>query len=109
MIAAIVATAIGGAYRSGKWYRCRCPVHQSRGPTLALRDGPHGLIVYCHAGCSRDDVLAELRRLGLLDGNGEGTRWAPDPAERERRRAAEESKRQRGIAEGLDFSRPKKL
>ena len=31
-------------------------------------DGPRGLIVHCHAGCSRDDVLAELRRLGLLDG-----------------------------------------
>jgi len=28
------------------------PAHQSRGPTLALRVGPFGLIMHCHAGCS---------------------------------------------------------
>jgi putative DNA primase/helicase len=107
MIAAIVATAMGGAYRSDKWYRCRCPVHQSRGPSLALRDGPRGLIVYCHAGWPRNDVLAELRRLGLLDDRG--TVHAPDPAEIERCRSAEERHRQRRIAEALDFWRHETL
>ena len=24
---------------AGAWWRCRCPVHGSRGATLALRDG----------------------------------------------------------------------
>src|SRR3954451_14398610 len=105
MIAGMVARAIGGAYRSGKWYRCRCPVHQSRGPTLALRDGPRGVIVHCHAGCPRDDVLAELRRLGLFDGKGKGTRCAPHPEEIKRHRAAQERDRQRRIADAFDFWR----
>jgi len=56
----------GGAHRSGAWWRCRCPLHQSRGTTLALRDGDRGLIVKCFAGCDPRDVLAELRWRGLV-------------------------------------------
>jgi hypothetical protein len=97
-----IAAALGGGYRSSAWHRRRCPVHQSQGATLALKDGSRGLIVHCHAGCSRDDVLAELRRLGLLDDDGMAVDL-PDPAEIERQRAAEERKRQRRIAEALDF------
>jgi putative DNA primase/helicase len=109
MIAADIAAALGGGYCSGEWHRCICPLHQSSGPTLAQRDGPRGLIAHCHAGCSRDDVLAELHRLGLLDGNGERTRCVPDPAEMERRRAAEQRERRRRIAEALDVWRHETL
>jgi hypothetical protein len=66
MTALEIARSLGGACRSGRWWRCRCPVHSSRGPTLALRDGEHGVIAYCHAGCSQGDVLIELQRHGLL-------------------------------------------
>ena len=38
MNAAEIAAALGGRYRSGEWSRCMCPVHQSNGATLALRD-----------------------------------------------------------------------
>ena len=109
MPAGEIAVALGGACRSGAWHRCRCPVHQSRGATLALRDGPRGLIVHCHAGCTRDDVLAELHRLGLLKGKGGGRRGTPDQAEIERRCAAEECERQRRIAYALDFWRHETL
>jgi putative DNA primase/helicase len=61
-----IAAALGGACRSGEWWRCRCPVHGSRGPTLALRDGERTLVTYCHAGCDRRDILKELRRRGLI-------------------------------------------
>src|SRR3954453_9331149 len=98
MTAAPIAAALGGGYRSGEWHRCKCPVHQSSGPTLALRDGPRGLIVHCHAGCSRNDVLAELCRLGLLENGAGGAAAAPDPAEIERRRAIQERDRRRRIA-----------
>lgn len=67
MTAAEIARALGSACRSGAWWRCRCPVHASGGPTLALRDGERALVTYCHGGCDRRDVLAELRRRGLLD------------------------------------------
>jgi putative DNA primase/helicase len=91
-----VAAALGGACRSSGWWRCRCPVHGSRGSTLALRDGERGLIVHCHAGCSRADILAELRRRGLLHGDA-GAKAPPDPAEIERRRNAEARDRRRRI------------
>jgi putative DNA primase/helicase len=97
MTAAEVASALGGACRPGGWWRCRCPVHASRGSTLALRDGERGLIVHCHAGCSRTDILAELRRRGLLHGDA-GVKAPANLAEIERRRNAEARDRQRRIA-----------
>jgi putative DNA primase/helicase len=72
-----IAAALGGARRSGQWWRCICPVHGSRtgrSLSLSLRDHPRGLAVRCHAGCSRDDVVAELRRLGLLAERSGGNR-----------------------------------
>jgi hypothetical protein len=71
MNASEIANALGSGHRSGAWWRCCCPVHVSRGATLALRDGERGLIVVCHAGCARADLIVELRRLGLL-GRGNG-------------------------------------
>jgi putative DNA primase/helicase len=77
VIAAGVAAVLGGAHRSGAWWRCRCPVHGSRGATLSLRDGERGLIVRCWAGCDPRDALAALRRRGLLDGGSDHYRPAP--------------------------------
>jgi hypothetical protein len=70
MIAAEIASALGAAYRSGEWWRCRCPVHRSRtgrSASLALRDGDRGLIVHCHVGCDRGEILAELCRRGFVE------------------------------------------
>lgn len=69
MTAAEIATVLGAARRCGAWWRCRCPAHDSRSATLALRDGPHDLIVKCFAGCAARDVIDELRRRGLSVGN----------------------------------------
>jgi putative DNA primase/helicase len=52
-------------------------VHGSRGATLALRDGDRGLIVKCWAGCDPHDMLAMLRRRGLIACRGEGAWPAP--------------------------------
>jgi putative DNA primase/helicase len=35
-------------------------------PTLSIRDGERGLALYCFSGCDSRDVLAALRRRGLL-------------------------------------------
>jgi phage/plasmid primase-like uncharacterized protein len=83
--AAEVAQALGGARRSGQWWRCRCPVHRSGGPTLALRDGAFGVMVYCHACCSRGDVFAELRRRGLIGGISNHAEPAPAMADADQR------------------------
>lgn len=74
MTAAEIAARLGGAYRSGRWWRCLCPSHGSRtgrSATLALRDGERGLIAVCHAGCDRADVIAALRGQHLLGGDGD--------------------------------------
>ena len=103
MTAAEIAVALDGPRCSGAWHRCGCPVHNSHRPTLALRDGAHGLIVHCHAGCSRGDVLTALSRLGLLD--GAGSAGPPDSAELQRQREAERRRRAKRIADALDFWR----
>jgi hypothetical protein len=67
MSAADIAVALGDARREGRGWRCRCPLHQGR--SLTVRDGDGGcVLVTCWGGCDRLDVLAELRRRGLLDG-----------------------------------------
>jgi hypothetical protein len=101
MTAAKIATALGEAYRAGAWWRCRCPAHGSSGPTLALRDSAGGLVVYCHAGCSRDAVLDALHRRGLLGEDAEAS--PPDPAELAREREAAERRRQQRIAQAREL------
>ena len=80
-----IAFALGRARRSaGGWWSCRCPAHDDRSPSLSIRDGDQqALIVKCFAGCEPRDILAELRRCGLLDGPAE---YRPVPAAADRRR-----------------------
>lgn len=54
--------ALGGR-RSGNVARCRCPAHVDSDPSLSIRQGDRGIRVTCFAGCSREDVLRELRRV----------------------------------------------
>ena len=83
MSAAEVAHALGDARREGRGWRCRCPLHQGR--SLRLRDSDGGcVLVTCWGGCDRLDVLAELRRRGLLDGRTTSyKRPSPQTAQRE--------------------------
>ena len=70
MSAAAIAAALGDARREGRAWRCRCPLHG--GHSLVIRDGDIGrVLATCWAGCNRLDVLAELRRRGLLGGGGD--------------------------------------
>jgi len=70
--AAQIAAALGNARREGHNWRCRCPVHG--GCILSLSDGRHGLLVTCWAGCETHEVLAELRRRGLVAGRSNDVR-----------------------------------
>ena len=80
MTAEQIARRLGGARREGRNWRCICPLHGGR--SLMLRDGCDKLLVKCWAGCEWRDVLAELRRLHLLDGAGGASPLPDDPEER---------------------------
>jgi hypothetical protein len=70
--AELIFQALGG-HRQGTGFVVHCPVPthgQGRGdrsPSLKIQDGDERLLVKCHAGCETRDVLAELRRRGLLE------------------------------------------
>ena len=68
-LAGDVARALGGAVRVSGGWRARCPVHNGSHPNLSVRNGDEvPLVVTCWShGCDRRDILAELRRRGLLD------------------------------------------
>ena len=100
MSAKNIAATLGAVYPSGGWWRCRCPVHNSNGPTLALRDGDRGLVVKCHAGCARGEVLEELHRRGLVE---HGAGQPADPEAIQREREAQERDRSRRLATAVDL------
>lgn len=54
--------ALGGTWH-GRSAMCRCPAHADRTPSLSIRQGDRGILVTCFAGCSREAVLRELRRV----------------------------------------------
>ncbi|WP_298671604.1 toprim domain-containing protein [uncultured Sphingomonas sp.] len=56
--------SLGGTW-SGYRAMCRCPAHADDDPSLSIRQGDRGILVTCFAGCSRDDVLRELRRVRI--------------------------------------------
>jgi hypothetical protein len=64
MTAADLAKALGG-HRTGGQFLAKCPCHLDRSPSLAIRDGQLGPLLFCHAGCSTRDVIDELRSCGL--------------------------------------------
>jgi putative DNA primase/helicase len=73
--AAEIAAALEGR-REGRQWRCRCPIHGGR--SLLVRDGDAGrILVFCHGGCEASDVLAELRRTGLLGRPSENNQLPP--------------------------------
>jgi len=57
-----IVGALGGTW-SGYTAMCRCPAHADKDPSLSIRQGDRGILVTCFAGCTREDVLLELRRV----------------------------------------------
>lgn len=65
--AEVVGKALGGR-RNGHGWLCRCPAHDDRTPSLSVATGRGGrLLLTCFAGCEATDILAELRRRGILE------------------------------------------
>src|SRR5688572_6011366 len=62
-----IAKQLGGAARNGQGWKCRCPAHEDKNPSLSLSLGQGGkLLWHCHAKCEPDAVLAALRDKDVL-------------------------------------------
>jgi putative DNA primase/helicase len=60
MRAADFAKLVKVTGRSGDWITARCPAHEDRRASFSFRDGDHAVMVKCHVGCSRAQILAAL-------------------------------------------------
>lgn len=58
--AASIIAALGG--KNGI---CKCPAHSDSKPSLHVREKDGRVLVKCHAGCSQNAVIMELRARGL--------------------------------------------
>jgi putative DNA primase/helicase len=106
VIAAQIATALGGA-REGREWRCPCPTHGGRSLTLA--DGRDGkLLVHCFGGCDSREVFAALRDCGLINGGRADTSREREAEWRRRREAAakaETNRLARAVSRARDLYR----
>jgi putative DNA primase/helicase len=57
VVTARLTERTGGTGRNGKW---PCPAHDDRNPSLSVSQGNEGVVLYCHAGCTTEDVVAAL-------------------------------------------------
>jgi hypothetical protein len=71
----LLASVPGGGRRVGGQYVMRCPAHQDKRPSLAVRERDDGvLLIRCHAGCPSSDVLDALG-LSWSDLYPDDARW----------------------------------
>jgi hypothetical protein len=54
-----VLNMLNGAKRNNNgWYSVRCPGHNDKNPSLSFLEGNDGgVILHCHAGCTREQIL----------------------------------------------------
>src|SRR4051794_27686190 len=68
MTAQAITRALGGRWHGG-YGMANCPCHDDRDPSCKVTDDDRksdGIDVFCFAGCSWQDIKADLRRRGLL-------------------------------------------
>jgi len=58
-----IAVALGGKSIGRGEVMAKCPAHQERTPSLSIRDGHSGPLVFCFGGCSQAEVIAALQSL----------------------------------------------
>ena len=64
MTAANLTKSLGGRWH-GSYGVAGCPAHDDANPSLTIRDGERDILLKCHAGCPTEDVIAELKQMGV--------------------------------------------
>jgi hypothetical protein len=49
-----------GVQRKGSGWQALCPAHEDKNPSLSIDVRDDKILVFCHAGCSQEAVLAAL-------------------------------------------------
>ncbi|BBY05440.1 AAA family ATPase [Mycobacterium noviomagense] len=82
---------------NGQRAQAQCPAHHDRNPSLSITEVPDQALVYCHAGCDIEDVLAALN-LTLTDlyNNPKGRTTYLYPGGRKVHRTSDKQFRQSG-------------
>jgi rhodanese-related sulfurtransferase len=60
-----IARGLKGATKSGQGYVAPCPAHDDHKPSLKISEKDGKILVYCHAGCTQDQVVGALKDRGL--------------------------------------------
>lgn len=55
------------ARRSGSTWMAKCPSHEDRNASLAIREADGKVLLHCHAGCSQAAVIDALKSRGLWE------------------------------------------
>lgn len=78
-----VASALGNHKGSGDQWYAACPVHDDKHASLSIKSADDGkLLVNCHAGCPREEVISALKARGLWRGSQVRTAVPSAPAPR---------------------------
>ena len=77
-VSSTLASVLGklkGVRRAGNGYLALCPCHNDHTPSLSLSQGNDGILLYCHAGCKTEDIMAKLglSKADLFVENDKGT------------------------------------
>jgi hypothetical protein len=95
MTAAVFADLVQAQQTGAGRWKAKCPAHNDRSPSLAIREGEDGHVtLFCRAGCSLDAILAALH---LVADDLSGP--PPSPAQAAAIRAAYETRQSAARAE----------
>lgn len=59
-----IGRALGGK-KIGRNWRCKCPAHDDKTPSLDITEKDGKIVFICRSGCTQEAVIAALRPMGL--------------------------------------------
>jgi 5S rRNA maturation endonuclease (ribonuclease M5) len=62
-----IANSSGKFKRSGEWFNLCCPLHEDKKPSLGIRDGEDGSVIFkCLAGCESKELAEFYKAKGFI-------------------------------------------
>lgn len=75
-----IVNALGGTLSADGSAMVHCPAHDDRNPSLHVTPKDGKILVYCHAGCSQEQIIDKLKARGLwVSANATDGKNSPRP------------------------------